>query len=430
MSGIIDVSKKIEEKLLLDRNLEQQVFFEISKIVSEAYQHSMAQSGKGYCYKFNLPFNAVTKKLYKLLDLTNEEVFKAFKKDWGQGAMKNRMHKDPYYQILLLLIYYGIKNNKKVITENAFFILLMKLWNGRKEKFIRYCDEKTMNYVVANMSKKFVITKYDGPLFLLKDYFVPTLLKKYSQQIKTDPAGRLGLRRLFEQSWSRIRQIFVFNKQRNLASGKDEYTGGIAPLYYQAKREGAKLDTTSIGKNEDSEQIDLMSVNEREDIANDVTDYIVSNTKRNVSITFINALYRDSNVNKELIKVIIQGLADYNLHKYISELILLILSRLNIQQKEDICKADIYSKFKRTIVSSKNNPDVAKIRRLCNTIINKIFEKNQINIDIEKNYTPPTAGKIRLLLLNVILSDMKKVICHQQVVGKKFMHFVKSGYQM
>ena len=270
MSGIIDVSKKIEEKLLLDRNLEQQVFFEISKIVSEAYQHSMAQSGKGYCYKFNLPFNAVTKKLYKLLDLTNEEVFKAFKKDWGQGAMKNRMHKDPYYQILLLLIYYGIKNNKKVITENAFFILLMKLWNGRKEKFIRYCDEKTMNYVVANMSKKFVITKYDGPLFLLKDYFVPTLLKKYSQQIKTDPAGRLGLRRLFEQSWSRIRQIFVFNKQRNLASGKDEYTGGIAPLYYQAKREGAKLDTTSIGKNEDSEQIDLMSVNEREDIARSI----------------------------------------------------------------------------------------------------------------------------------------------------------------
>jgi hypothetical protein len=154
VSGILDISKKIETNLLMDRSLEQKVFVELSKMVSSAYQHAMHQTELSYCFKFNLPFSAVTKRLYKLLDISNEEVFAAFKKDWGTNAMKNHMHKDPYYQMLLLLIYYGIKNKKPQITENALFILLMKMWNGRRERYIKFCDPKIMNYVVSTLNKK------------------------------------------------------------------------------------------------------------------------------------------------------------------------------------------------------------------------------------------------------------------------------------
>ena len=414
MSGILEISKKIETNLLLDRNLEQKVFVEVSKLVSSAYQHAMNQTDLSYCFKFNLPFSAVTKRLYNLLDITNEEVFEAFKKDWGQNAMKNHMHKDPYYQILLLLMYYGIKHKKSQITENSFFVLLMKMWNGRRERYIKYCDPKIMNYVVSTLNKKYIAAKYDSPLFAIKDYFVPTLLKKYSSNILRNPGGKEALKRIFEQSWARFTQMFIQNTQVNLRTGKNEKTGGLMPLYMKAKKEGSTLETKP-GSEED--QTNYMSVNEREDIANDITEYITSNTNKNIPDSYINFLYRSSNVNKKTIKMIIIGLQDYNLFDQINELILLMLSRLNIDQKEDICKADILTRLKKFIISSKNNIDVRKIRRLCNYIINEIFKKNQINIKIEK-YTQPTQGKIRSLLIHLILVSMKKVVCHQQIIGK------------
>ena len=208
--------------------------------------------------------------------------------------------------------------------------------------------------------------------------------------------------------------MFIQNTQVNLRTGKNEKTGGLMPLYMKAKKEGSTLETKP-GSEED--QTNYMSVNEREDIANDITEYITSNTNKNIPDSYINFLYRSSNVNKKTIKMIIIGLQDYNLFDQINELILLMLSRLNIDQKEDICKADILTRLKKFIISSKNNIDVRKIRRLCNYIINEIFKKNQINIKIEK-YTQPTQGKIRSLLIHLILVSMKKVVCHQQIIGK------------
>ncbi len=134
--NIIELNEKIESVLLTNRTTEQKVFVELTKMISSAYQHAMQQTELNYCFKFNLPFVGVNKRLYKLLDITPEETFSAYKKDWGAAAMTNAMHKDSYYQILLLLMYYGLKHKKTQITENAFFIMLLKIWNGRREKYM------------------------------------------------------------------------------------------------------------------------------------------------------------------------------------------------------------------------------------------------------------------------------------------------------
>jgi hypothetical protein len=240
------------------------------------------------------------------------------------------------------------------------------------------------------------------------------LLKKYSPNILRNPSNKEGLKRIFEQAWARFTQMFIQNTQINIKTGKSEKTGGLMPLYMKAKKDGSAL-KTKLGTEDD--QTNYMSVNDREEIANDITEFITSNTNKNISDSHINSLYRSSNVNKKIIKKTILGLRDYNLFDSINELVLLMLSRLNINQKEDLCKSDIPSRLKKFIISSKNNIDVKKIRRLSNHIINEIFKKNQIDIKIE-NYTQPTQGKIRSLLINLILVDMKKVICHQQLVGK------------
>lgn len=415
MSAILDLNSKIEESLLTDRNLEQKVFVELSKMVSSAYQHAMQQTELGYCFKFNLPIIPVSKKLYKLIGIDNKDTFNAFKKDWGADVMRNRMHKDPYYQILLMLIYYGLKHKKIQIAENALFILLMKIWNGRREHYLPSCYPEIMNYVISRMNKKYIAGNFDGPLFVIKDYFIPTILKKYSSNVLRNPSNKEGLKRMFEQCWSRVAQMWAQNTQVNLQTGKKEKTGGFLPLYIKAKNDGSAL-STKVGDVEN--EINYMSVNEREEISQDIADFITTNTNKKYSDNYINSLYRKSNVKIKMIRVIIDGMHNYTLYDQIQETIILILSRLNINQKEDICKSDIYSRLRKNVISSKNNVEVQKIRRLCNYILNKIFEKNQININIEKDYTPPTQVKFRSLLLELILVDMKKVICHQQIVGK------------
>ena len=50
--------------------------------------------------------------------------------------------------------------------------ILIKLWNGRKKKYIPYCNKDVMTYVVNYMtSKKHMVNKYNNPLELIQNYF-------------------------------------------------------------------------------------------------------------------------------------------------------------------------------------------------------------------------------------------------------------------
>ncbi len=413
--SIIELNEKIEMALLSDRALEQKVFVELTKMISSAYQHAMQQTELNYCFKFNLPYVGVGKRLYKLIGITTDEAFDAYKKDWGSAAMTNHMHKDSYYHILLSLIYYGLKHKKPQITENSFFILLMKIWNGRREKYMPFCDPKIMSYIISKMNKKYIVGNHDSPLFMIKDYFIPTLLKKYSSNVLRNPGSTSGLKRLFEQSWGRIVQLWVQSKQVNLKTGKTENSGGLLPLYMKAKQDGSALKTT-VGNVED--ETSYMSINEREIISQDVADFIInSNTTR--SSTFKKSLYRITNVNKTTIPIILDGIRDHSLFNDFNDLVLLLLSRLEVNSKEELCKFDLFTKLKKKVISSKNNDEVFKIRKICNIILNTIFKKKQMDIKVEK-MALPTQGKIRNLILILTLTDIKTSICHERIDSSKF----------
>ncbi len=407
MSKIAKINEEIEEILLIDKTLEYKVYTELAKMVSSATTHSLHQTDQGWCFKFNIPITPVNK-LFKLINLDPKKVFEAYKKDWGKPAMTNKMHSDPYYQILLLLVLYGLKNKKHQFTESALFIILMKIWNGRKAHYLPYCDPKIMNYIVSNMNKKYIANKHDGPLFAIKDYFIPTLLKKYSRNILANPGKKDALQRLFEQAWSRMSQMFVQNKITNISTGIRENTGGFLPLYKKAKEEGSAINTPMIQNDED--EMSLMSINDREKISSDIADYIVSNNNITYSSGFINTLKKYTNTKKQTIELIASGIHSYDFYDQIEELILLFLVRLNIHKKEKLCKPEIYSDIKKKIISSKNNKEVLKIRRISDHIIESIFKKNQLDKAF-KVHSGLYQNRTRSVLYYLVFNDMKKIVC-------------------
>ena len=154
--------------------------------------------------------------------------------------------------------------------------VLMKIWNGRKVRYIKFCDKKVMKYVTTHMvTKKHSVSKFDSPISLLHDYYVPTLTNKYGPEIKRNP---IKLKRLFEQMFSRINQLFIFNPRRNLVTGKNEAQGGLLPLYMKAKQEGMSISSPSINMGDDEPGFDQFStVHIRDEMTNDIADYITMN---------------------------------------------------------------------------------------------------------------------------------------------------------
>lgn len=411
---ILGTYKKIEDSLLFNKKLEMDISTHLSQIVSKAYTQSLQQSEKGFCFKFSLPIIAVLK-LYNLLSLDKVAVKNSFAVDWGPGAASNYMHSDPYYQILLLLIYYGLKHKKPDITEKALFIFLMKIWNGRLSKYIKYCNPKIMTYVVSSMNQRFIVAKYDSPLFMIRDYFIPTLLKKYSSYILKDPAGKHGLKHLLEQSFTRMAQLFVQNTGLNPETGKVEKRGGLLPLYMKAKEEWQEISNPSFVTDEEKDKYEYyLSISDREVIINKIADYITTNPNIVYSKVVLNTIYKQVNVRKQLIDLISEKIHTYELHDQIYELILLMFERLDIQSKDDIKRSDLFSDVKKKIISSKNNVTVNKIRRLANYILNYIFEKAKIiysgkPLKVEM-YSQPFQGELRSVVYYILLFDIKKFI--------------------
>ena len=111
---------------LLDKKIERRIYTEMTKIISTAYSQNIA-SDESFCFKFSLPLVPVNN-FYKTLHLDPKEVDKAIHADWGKTLTK--MHSDPYYQILLLFIYYGVTEKKEMFAKSALMILLMKIYRN------------------------------------------------------------------------------------------------------------------------------------------------------------------------------------------------------------------------------------------------------------------------------------------------------------
>lgn len=422
MAKIVDLYNELQQVFVTSAGVEQKVYQEISRFVSMAFTQSMS-SDEGYCFKFTLPITGVLK-IYDIIGFDKDEVFKAYRSDWGVGAMRNSMHSDPYYQILLLLVYYGLKENKEHFYKNAMMCVLMKIWNGRKVRYIKFCDKKIMKYVTTHMvTKKHSVSKYDSPISLLHDYYIPTLTTKYGPEIKR---SSIKLKRLFEQMFSRINQLFIFNPRRNLVTGKNEAQGGLLPLYIKAKKEGMSISSPSInmGDDEDEPGFDKYStVHIRDEMTNDVADYITMNPNPSYPHTLISRLREEHSVKMSTIEGILKSMHNHRYNDVLTDLISVILSRTNISDKIDVCKNEYYGIVKKTIISSKNNPDTKKIQQLSDILLKKIFTndlKDSTGKPLSKafmTYSDVQKIQIRKVLIYGIIYNIRRAICRRQISG-------------
>jgi len=395
---------------LKDKKTELYIYTELTKMISNAYSTNVA-SDESFCFKFNLPVMSVNN-FYKIFNLDPNDVCNSFKADWGSTL--TAMHKDPYYQILLLFIYYGVTEKKDMFTANALMVLLLKIWNGRKSHFFKYCDKRIMKYVISNMlTNRHVLSKYENPVSLLKDYFVPTILSKYGPEIKTDISK---LKRLFEQCFARVRQIFAFNPRSNLQTGKSEAQGGLLPLYMKAREEGLHISTPSTrtmqsadGESSASGYEDYSTTHNRDQIVSKTTDEIVLNKSKKYSMNFISDVNKKTNVSVNIIEKLLDFLHAYKRYEVIQNLIVLILSRCNIDSTAEICSGDFSGKVKKYVISSKNNEEVNNIQKLLDLMLNEFF-KEKLKSDFNK-YSSVHKIKIRNVIIHALEYNLFKTNC-------------------
>lgn len=402
------IKKYYEDKLapqLQDKQKETLVFTELAKMVTNAYTQNMA-SDESFCFKFNLPLSAVDN-LYKILSLNPVEVGLTFKADWGNTL--TAMHKDPYYQILLLLVYHGIIQKKEPFAKNALMIILLKIWNGRKSKFFKFCDKRVMKYVVSKMlTNRHGISKFENVVSLLKDHSVPTILAKYGPEVENDISK---LKRLFEQTYARIFQLFIFNPKTNLLTGKKEAMGGLLPLYMKARAEGLYITKPNMRRGEDESAPgfeEYATTHNRDEIVNKTVDFIVMN-KISYPINLLADINKKTNVSAKVIEQILNGVHDHNNFDILHNLVVLFLSRCNIVSVDDICNNNFSANIQKNIISSKNNDEINKIQRLIDSLLEKIFrEKLQIRFD---NYSVVHKIKIRNVIIFALEHNLFRVNC-------------------
>lgn len=404
------IKKYYEDKvspILQDKTKEQLVNTELARLVTNAYTQNM-QSDESFCFKFSIPLSSVNN-LYTSLGLNPADVSTAFKSDWG-GEKISAMHKDSYYQILLLLIYHAIIKKRDVIAQNALMLILIKIWNGRVGKFFPWCDKKIMKYVVSTMmTNRHSISKYENPVTLLKNNLVPTLLSKYAPEIRLDPGK---LKRLFEQSYARIFQLFIFNKKVNLKTGESEAQGGLLALYMKAHRDGLHISIPKTYSNEDGESPTFdqyTTTHYRDEIVQKTTDMIVMNSRPQYPQDLIKKINAKTNVSVKIIEKILLAIHEHENYEIIKDLIILFLSRTNVSTVNDICSGSFSQNLQRNVISSKNNSDVNKIQKLLDIMLDRIF-KEKLELDFNK-FSQVHKIKIRNVVIFGIEYNLFKINC-------------------
>ena len=205
MTNIQELYKRLEKTLVENPAMVDKIHETLS--IGAASVHAKLPDSDGEInFKFFVPETAVMD-LFKQLHLDSYDVNKTFHADWHYET-DSPMYSDPYFQILLLLIAFGMRNRDGLLAEHAQFLLLIKVWNNRKIKDLKGCNTKGLAYVIERMKKNLYMAHlYDTPYKLLKDYFVPRLLEKHANQLRDEHPW---IKMLFMQSCALIHQLYFY----------------------------------------------------------------------------------------------------------------------------------------------------------------------------------------------------------------------------
>ena len=123
------------------------------------------------------------------------------------------------------------------------------------------------------------------------------------------------------------------------------------------------------------------------------------------------------------IEGILTSMHNHRYYDILKDLISVILSRTNVADKIDVCKNEYYGIVKKTIISSKNNPDTRKIQQLSDILLKKIFTndlKDSSGKPLSKafiTYSDVQKIQIRKVLIYGVIYNIRRAICRRQISG-------------
>lgn len=407
---IDDVLAKVED--YLDRNGVESFAINLERLVRRVHHEILGKSDKGWCMRFSVPEKEVTI-LYDAFDnVTRDEIKAAFLQQWGVTAAM-QMFGHIYYHNLCLSFLYGVRHNNDKIVTNALQLLLFRVWNGRLYNAIQYCNEDVMLYVTTVvMNKKFIPHKFETPFDAIRNHFTPTIIKKYAPAII---ANSSSTKRLFEQVYGRIWQLFYQDGIRDLKTGKTVFRSGLAPLYYKAKAKGQKIGTTSnqggIGDSVD----DAFSSHSFDENIEAVTLFIIHNNPSTVQYpkNFIDFLFEETKNKPNNIEIILKSLHKMDNVELIREIVELMFRRFQSQSiKKTICSKDFLSTIvKKKIISSKHTPDVNTIKQIVDKLLDEIMATAFSRPYVYRDYQETQRAQLRRIIIYGIAYNLQKQVC-------------------
>jgi len=411
-SRIDVVLKDLQDHFRNTSDSDQKLKVELENIIRKVYVDSINQN-KGYCISFK-NVEADVLNLYDKYGLDQAKVSEAFAKDW-EIPKTAYMANNPYYHILLLIVLYALKKNNEKIAKDAMTIFMIKTWNGRKSKFIKYCDVDTMRYVIANLSGKFYARKYDSPLLMISEKFAPSLIETYKRRVLTDSKNT---KRLFDQAFVRIRQIFVQGMKPDITGGGgSKATGGIAHLYHEAKKKGYSISSPKVMQNSGDDSaissLEMYTSDSHEEAINNITTFIIINHNPRYSPQFISYVSQVSkNGIRSQIEILLKSIHNIRYQAHIKEILGLMFKQLPVFEKQELCSPKFYDIVKQKIISSKHSPNVTQIKQLADMLLVEIFN-NDIKTVSYNDYSPPVRGKCRAIIFLGFAYNIQNYICRK-----------------
>lgn len=405
--------EKIHQQFKNSPDLERDIKFELDKLNRKIFSTSITQH-QGWCITYKIPQIEVTNLALKLnLDLDN--IKKSFVTQWKIPNVSSSplfMYGNTYYHILLLFITYGLNYNNELLSKAALTLFCCKIWNGRRQKYIPYCNPDIMRYVVMNAGGKKYARIYDTPLHMIITKTVPNLLEKYGPEIKKDSTKTINI---LNQSHSRIRQLFVSDMSPNIRTGRSEANSGLAPEYFEASKKGLKLSNIKIvsSEDDDTQSINQYSTHSHEEMITDITNYISMNIDPKYDSNIIQFINKMTTTRPGHIKLILLSIHSIKYEDFIHDLIGLLFKQLQVNNKKDICVPTFLVELvKKRVISSKHSTIITQLKSLLDLLLEKIF-KDTVGYRDYTLYSTPSRGKLRNIIIYGLCYNIQKYICSE-----------------
>jgi len=392
-------------------DVERDLKLELDKLNRKIFELSLSQH-QSWCITYKIPQTEVVNIATDKLNISLDDLKKSFVTQWKipNTATQLYMYGSPYYHTLLLIIIYGLRYNDEHIAKTALTLFCCKLWNGRRQKYIRYCNPETMKYVIANASGKKYARIYDSPLSMIMQKYVPSLLTKYGPQIVKDSTVS---KYLLNQAHNRLRQLFIQDMSPNIKTGRSEANSGLAYDYFEAQRLGLKYSNIKITDKEDnsSQSIEQYSSHIHEELVHNISNYIIMNIEPKYESNIIQFINKMTTTRPGHVQVILSAVHSIKYEDDIHDIIGLLFKQLQVNSKNEICLPTFLVELvKKRVISSKHSPVITQLKKSLDILLEKIF-KDKIGYRDYTLYSTPSRGKLRNIIIYGLCYNIQKYIC-------------------